>query len=182
MERLRFAGPAVVVGIALVMMSGCASRPAPDRSIESVHCYKGKARRYQKGICTAAPVPSLTADAQAKLFEADPAFFTVYVVRHSWGDGENRLKFYPDDGPAIETLPDTMVRLRLKPGRHELAFEFEGQRQRTSVEGAAGELRFVRLAGTAWAWHSSYEWSSEPQSETRKRAKSTRLVADIKQP
>lgn len=172
---------AMAVGVAL-LMAGCASRPAPDRSIETVHCYQSKRERYRKGPCTTARAPSLAADAQAKRFQADPVLFTVYVVRHSWGDGANVLKLHLDDGPAMETLPDTMVRLRLKPGGHHLAFEFEGQRQKVHVEGAAGEVRFVRLSGTAWAWRSTYQWASEPQAEIRERAKKTRLVADLKRP
>ncbi len=181
MERLKCARSAVIVGVALIV-AGCASRPAPDRAIESVHCYQSKVDRYRKGPCTTAPAPSLTMDAQAKLFEADPTLFTVHVVRHSWGDGANLLRLDVDGSAAIETLPDTMVRLRLKPGSHALVFAFEGQRRGTRVEGSAGEVRFVRLAGTAWAWRSTYEWADEPQVEIRKRAERTRLIADLKQP
>lgn len=181
MGRFRVARSAVVVGTAVVM-AGCAALPAPDRSIEAVHCYQSKVDRYRKGPCTTAPAPALTTDAQAKLFEADAALLTVYVVRQSWGDGANVLKLDVDGGHAIETLPDTMVRFRLKPGGHDLVFAFEGQRQSTRVEGFAGEVLFVRLAGTAWAWGGAYEWANEGQVDIRKRADKTRLVADLRQP
>ena len=76
--------------------------------------------------CTAAPVPSLNADAQAKQFAPDPNALTVYVVRRNWGDGRNFVKVQADDGATVETLPNTMVRYRLKPGSHTIAFDFEG--------------------------------------------------------
>ncbi|CAN7766213.1 hypothetical protein LJR039_007319 [Pseudorhodoferax sp. LjRoot39] len=180
MNRQRLAFAAVVVGMAWVL-AGCATPPAPDPSIAAPHCYQSKVDRYRKGPCTTAPAPSLAADAEAKLFEADPTLLTVYVVRQNWGDGANVLKLDVDGGPAIETLPDTMVRMRLKPGRHDLTFAYEGLRRETRVEGAAGELRFVRLRGTSWAWGSTYEWANEPQAEIRERARKTRLVADLKQ-
>lgn len=178
MERFRVASSAVVVGIAVVV-AGCAALPARDRSIEAVHCYQSKVDRYRKGPCTTGPAPTLTTDAQAKLFEADDALLTVYVVRHSWGDGANLLKLEVDGGPVIETLPDTMVRLRLKPGSHDLVFTFDGHRRGTRIDGSAGDVRFVRLAGTAWAWGSTYEWANERQIDIRKRAEKTRLVADL---
>ncbi|KQP13313.1 hypothetical protein [Pseudorhodoferax sp. Leaf267] len=179
MKPFRFARAAMVVGLAGVM-AGCAALPAPDRSVEAVHCYQSRVDRYRKGPCTTAPVPSLNADAQAKRFEADPLLLTVYVVRQSWGDGANVLSVEVDGGPAIETLPDSMVRLRLGPGQHALVFTFEGQRREARVAGSGGDVRFVRLAGTAWAWGSAYKWASEPQIDIQKRAARTRLVADVK--
>lgn len=165
--------------LALALMAGCASAPPADRNAEIRHCYQSKVDRYRKGPCTSAPVPSLEADADAKRFRPEPAAFTVYVVRHSWGDGFNLLNVHLDERSGIETVPDSMVRLRLPPGSHTLAFEFEGRRHSLSMQGAAGELRFVRLGGTAWAWSSSYAWVEEPQQRTRERAARTRLVADV---
>ena len=97
--------------------------------------------------CTTAPAPSLNADAQAKQFAPDPTALTVYVVRRNWGDGRHLVKVQADGGATVETLPDTMVRYKLKPGTHAITFDFEGQRPARTVEGKAGEVRFVRLDG-----------------------------------
>lgn len=167
------------MGAAIVSV-GCASTPLPDLGVESVYCYRNKVDRYRKGPCTSEPAPSLKADAEAKQFPADPVLLTVYVVRQSWGDGRNVVKIYADEGNAIETLPDSLVRLRLRPGSHTLAYAFEGQRVSTQVTGGAGEVRFVRLGGTAWAWASNYWWAAEPQAEIQQRVYRTRLIADLK--
>lgn len=129
--------------------------------------------------CTQAPAPSLNADADAKRFLPDPGALTVYVVRRNGSDGGRLVNVQVDDGPAMGTLPDTMIRARLKPGAHTIAFEFEGRRKTTTVEGRAGEVRFVRIDGVVWAWKSSFEWATDPEPAIRERAHGARLVADL---
>lgn len=162
---------------AAAVLAGCATPPPPNPAAEIPHCYKTSRGRII--ACTSAPVPSLNADADAKRFAPDPSALTVFVVRRNWGDGRNFVKVYSDGGPGVETLPNTMVRLKFKPGAHVIAFEFEGKRQSTTVEGKAGDVRFVRIDGTVWSWKSSYEWASEPEASIRERALKSRLVADV---
>ncbi|MBL8329271.1 MAG: hypothetical protein JNJ71_10500 [Rubrivivax sp.] len=159
------------------MLAGCATPPPPDPAAELPHCHKTNKGRVI--ACTSTPVPSLNADAQAKRFAPDPNALTVYVVRRNWGDGRNFVKVQADGGTAVDTLPDTMVRMKLKPGSHKIAFEFEGQRQDVTVEGKAGDVRFVRIDGMVWSWKSTYEWASEPETATRERALKARLVGDV---
>lgn len=162
---------------AVAALAGCATPPPPDPAAEVPHCYKTNKGRVI--ACTSTPVPSLNADAEAKRFAPDPNALSVYVVRRNWGDGRNFVKVYPDGGPGIETLPDTMIRFKFKPGQHTIAFEFEGKRQSTTVQGRAGDVRFVRVDGTVWSWKSSYEWVAEPEAAIRERAVKARLVADV---
>lgn len=166
----------VALGTA-VLLAGCATPAPPDPTAEMPHCYKTNKGRVI--ACTQVAVPSLNADAEAKRFAPDRDALTVYVVRRNWEDGRNFVKVYPDGGAGVDTLPDTMVRLKFKPGSHSVAFEFDGKRQSTTVEGQAGEIRFVRIDGTVWAWKSTYEWVAEPQAATRERALKARLVADV---
>lgn len=165
----------VVVGLA-----GCATSPPPDPAAQVPYCHKTNKGRVI--ACTAAPVPSLNADAQAKQFAADPNALTVYVVRRNWSDGRNFVKVQVDDGAAVETLPDTMVRYRLKPGSHSIAFEAEGQRSVLNVAGKASEVRFVRIDGVVWAWKSTFSWATESEDSIRKRALKARLIADVTAP
>ena len=165
---------------AAALLAGCATPPAPDPTAETAHCYKSNKGRVLAR--TTSPAPSLNADAEAKRFTPDPTALTVYVVRRNWEDGRNFVKVQADNGPVAETLPDTMVRIKVRPGSHTLTFEFDGQRQNTSVPGQAGAVRFARIAGTVLAWKSSYEWAAEPEPEIRERARKARLVADIQVP
>lgn len=159
------------------LLAGCATPPSPNPSAEVPHCHKTNKGRVI--ACTQAPAPSPNADAEAKRFTPDLNALTVYVVRRNWGDSHHFVKVQADGGPAVDTLPDTMVRLKLKPGRHRIAFEFEGRGQSATVEGNAGEMRFVRIEGMVWAWKSTYEWASEPEAAIRERALEARLVADV---
>ncbi|MDE2092243.1 MAG: hypothetical protein KGI87_00170 [Burkholderiales bacterium] len=162
----------VVVGLA-----GCATSPPPDPAAQVPYCHKTNKGRVI--ACTSSPAPSLNADAEAKRFTPDPQALTVFVIRRNWGDGRLFVPVRADDGPTIETLPNTMARIRLAPGSHTITFEFEGKRQGRTVAGKAGEIRFLRIEGMAWAWQSSFEWVDEPEAATRARAQKARLVADV---
>lgn len=172
-RRLMCASMVAVVGL----LAGCVTPPAPDPTAEVPYCHKTNKGRVI--ACTAAPVPSLNADAQAKQFAPDPNALTVYVVRRNWGDGRNFVKVQADDGAAVETLPNTMVRYRLKPGAHTLAFDAEGQRSVTTVAGRTNEVRFVRIDGVVWAWKSTFSWATESEDAIRARALKARLIADV---
>jgi hypothetical protein len=160
------------------LLAGCATPPAPNSTAEVPYCHKTNKGRVI--ACTQAPAPSLNDDAEAKRLTPDQNALTVYVVRRNWGDGRQFVKVQADGGPPVETLPDTMVRMKLKPGRHSIAFEFDGRGQSTTVEGKAGDVRFVRIVdGMVWSWKSTFKWASEPEAATRERALMARLVAGV---
>lgn len=162
---------------AAVLLAGCATAPPPDSTAEAPYCHKTNKGRVI--ACTKALAPSLNANADAKRFASDPGALTVYVVRRNWADGGNFVKVQVDDGSAVETLPNTMVRAKLKPGPHTIAFEFEGQRKTTTIDGKAGDVRFVRIEGVVWSCKSSYDWAVKPEPAIRERALKARLVADL---
>ena len=166
--------PVIALGM---LMAGCATKPPPDPAAELPHCYKTNKGRVI--ACTSGPVPSLNADADAKRFTPDPELLTVYVVRRNWGDGRNFVKVQADNGPVADTLPDTMVRIKLRPGAHTIAFEFDGARREKIVDGKAGDMRFVRIDGMVWSWKSTYQWADDPEEKIRERALKARLVADV---
>jgi hypothetical protein len=122
-------GASVVLVVGL--LAGCATPPAPDPTAEAPYCHRTNKGRVI--ACTTAPAPSLNADAQAKQFAPDPTALTVYVVRRNWGDGRHFVKVQADGGATVETLPNTMVRYKLKPGTHAITFDFEGQRPAVTV-------------------------------------------------
>lgn len=140
--KLLFAMPVVAVAL----LTGCATPPPPNPTAEVPYCHKTNKGRVI--ACTQAPAPSLNANAEAKRFIPGPYARTLYVVRRNWSDG-GRLDVKADCGPAIEVLPNAMVRMKLKPGPHTVSFEFDGRPRSTTVQGQAGEVRFVRIDGAA---------------------------------
>lgn len=162
-----------------LVLAGCAARAPVARDPEGSFCYRSKLEHYIKGPCVAEGVPSLQEDAAAKQLPAHPALLTVYVVRQNQADGQDVVKVIADGAAAIDTVPDTMVRLRFKPGTHTLAFVYEQQRGVVEVEGGPGEVRFLRLRGAGFAWNVRYEWLYSTAQATRRSAERTRLVADV---
>ncbi len=78
----------------------------------------------------------------------------------------------------IGTLPRSLIRLRLAPGAHQLAFEWNERVHGFAVDGAAGDLRIVELAGSSVPLDRPYHWSDADPAGAKLRARTTRLVAD----
>ena len=180
---------AAALGAALciaAMLAGCAS--APSATIAAAgpgeparHCVLDNRGRVR--VCSTLAVPGLEADRDAKRLSGEPAALTVYVVRQSWGDSRELLRLSVDGRPAdIETTPDSLVRLRLAPGEHRLAFEHAGQQRSTEVAGAAGEVRLLWIRREPWSFARELLWGAEPESATRERVPQTRLVSDMRRP
>lgn len=168
----------IVLGSSTLLLAACASKPIRPLNADGTWCHRvGKAPRYKR-TCTSAPVPPPTVEADAKRFAASADKFTVYVVRKRWADAANVVKLTVDGGAQAETVPESFVRLRLPPGEHVLRANWSDGEAQTMVRGAAGEIRVVELAGSAWAWGSTYGF--EPGDEaSRHRVLLARMVADI---
>ena len=163
--------------VALTLLAGCATPPAPDLKAEVPYCHRNNKGRIQ--LCMKGNAPSLERDAEAKRFESSPKLLTVYVVRQSWGESGHALDISLNGQRTFETVPESMLRLRLPPGEHRLEFTYEGKTYTTTVRGAAGQVVFAGVSGTDWAWGSSHEWSNEPADKLKQRALKTRLVGDF---
>eukprot|EP01034_Spumella_vulgaris_P022603 gene22603-28739_t len=111
----------IVVSACVLGIAGCAS--PVDRIAEKPHCHTDRGRN---AYCTKDPAPSIAKDDEAKLFASVPEALTVYVVRY-WGDGHHPLDISVDGGAAMETVPNSMIRLRLKEGTHQITFNVGGK-------------------------------------------------------
>lgn len=86
------------------------------------------------------------------------------------------MKVQADGAATVETLPNTMVRYKPKPGTPTIVFDFEGQLPAATVEDKAGDGRFVRLDGMVWG---TFTWTSEGKGAIRERALKARLIAHL---
>ncbi|MEW6707305.1 MAG: hypothetical protein AB1430_20850 [Pseudomonadota bacterium] len=160
------------------LLVGCASAPEP-RSVDG-RTYCMSTVRTRRTVCTPEPVPSAASEADAKRFGAAPGLLTVYVVRSAWTDAVRPLTVMVDGAAQVGTLPRSLIRLRLPPGEHQLAFEWNGRVHGLTVAGEAGELRVVELAGSSVPLDREYHWSDADPAGAKLRARSTRLVADLR--
>lgn len=158
------------------VLAGCAGSSEPRTADTRTYCMS--TLRTRRTICTPEPVPSAAAEAEAKRFEAALGVLTVYVVRSAWTDAVRPLTVTVDGDARIGTLPRSMIRLRLAPGAHQLAFEWNGRVHAFTAEGKAGDLRIVELAGSSVPLDRDYHWSDADPAGAKLRARNTRLVAD----
>lgn len=165
------------LALAVASMAGCAGHWHHPVEADGTYCHRLGTLRTS--TCTPQPVPSDQADLDAKAFAADREALTVYVVRAHWADGRHIVPFTVDGGSPVQTVPDSFVRLRLPPGSHRLALTWEGQAAARSVEGQAGDVRFIQLVGHTRASGSTFQWSADDEADGRLRAMKARLVADF---
>lgn len=167
----------LVCAVAAPVVGGCASKPLRPVEADGTYCFKaGKSRRK---VCTPQPVPGGSAEADAKRFEGAPGVMTVYVVRHRWADAANRVPVSIGGLESVVTIPESLVRVRVAPGSLRLSFEWEGRREHHLLSGKAGDVLFVELVGSLWAWNPNYRWEAGQGAEVRQRATNSRLIADL---
>jgi hypothetical protein len=162
-----------------VALGGCAAASTRSVQPDGVYCYRiGKSYRPQL-TCTNGAVPSDAVEAEAKRFAAEPGVATLYLVRNRWADTRNVLHVQVGHDRQVDTIPRSLVRVRLPPGSHRLSFDWQGQDQVQTVALRAGEVRFLEINGSLWAWGSSYEWANGDIEGTRSRALKSKLIADL---
>lgn len=146
---------------------------------DGTYCHRiGKSYR-PKLTCTPEPIPSAAVEEDAKRFTGTAGTLTVYVLRRNWGDASVVVPVQVDGVPGAATIPESLVRLRLAPGKHNLSAVFDGRSAETSVEGQAGEVQVVELKGAGWVWNTTFSWQAARLNDVRERAQASKLVADV---
>ena len=179
MTKLLRRGVLGLLGAGALLSAGCMTKPMLPPNADGTYCFAIGKWYQRKLTCTTSPIPSEQVEAAAKRFEAVPGMLTVYVVRKRWADTANVVRLTPDNSSAIVTVPESLVRLRLKPGSHSLAADWDEGRASLEIAGAAGEVLFVELVGSVWVWGSTYRLERGDPTEARARALPLRLVADV---
>ena len=164
----------IAVSVCILTLAGCAT--PVDQLAEKPYCHKDRGRN---AYCTKENAPSLKRDEEAKQFPSHLGALTVYVVRY-WGDGHHPLEISVDGGTEMETVPNSMIRLRVKAGSHRISFSVGGKAFDRTISGMAGEVRLVGITGTDWSWgSSSHSWSDDSDDQIKRQARRSRLIKDI---
>lgn len=165
-------------GIAL-LLTGCLTIPPRPVEEDGTYCHRvGKVSR-QKLTCTVDLVPPASVEAGAKLFVAVPDAATLYILRSGRADGPNRVPVSIDGGRPTVTIPVSLMRVRLPPGEHELALDWEGKRVLRTINSRAGAVNFIEIDASVWAWAASYGWSEVDAKDVRGKAVKAKLIADL---
>lgn len=168
-----------LLGLSAAALPGCMTKPLQPVRADGTYCYAyGRAYR-QQFTCTIGPVPPASVEADAKRFQADPAALTIYVVRRRWLDSNDAVPLTVDGHEPITTVPLSLVRLRLRPGTHQLSVAWDSRFAGLRVEGSAGDVRFVELTGTQWAWRTDYWLEHVAADDGQVQAIRSKLVADL---
>ena len=167
------------VGGSALLTTGCMTKPLRPANADGTYCFRtGKSYR-PKLTCTPTPIPAGSIEADAKRFEPTPGKLTVYVVRKRWGDASNVVRISSGASSAVDTVPESFARWRLPAGSHRLAVTWPEGSATLDIAGAAGEVIFVEVIGRVWVWGSNYRLERGDAAESRQRAMSLRLVADV---
>ena len=160
-----------------LLLPGCASF-LRGRSV-GPQCYRARNGPGIKAICTPEAVPDEEAESRAKRFEPVAGQLTIYLVRHRWGDAANRVKVGIAGERLVTTIPASLIRIAVPPGKHLLVFNWAKGHGVLQVQGDAGQVLFVDLVGSLWIWNEWYRLEMGDPS-FRDRAMKSRLVADVK--
>lgn len=164
---------------AALLLSGCMAKPIRPANSDGTYCHRiGKTYRPTL-TCTLEPVPPATVEADAKRFAGMAGALTVYVMRRGWGDASVVVPFKVDGAVGAATIPESLVRLRLAPGKHSLSVLSDGRSTDIAIEGRAGDVQIVELKGLGWAWGATFRWQAVRLNDVRERAKASKLVADV---
>lgn len=167
------------VGGSALLTAGCMTKPLRPANADGTYCFRiGKSYR-PKLTCTPAPIPSEAVEADAKRFEPAPGKLTVILVRKRWGDAKNVVRVSSDGASPVDTVPESFARWRLPAGSHRFTVTWPEGTATLDVAGAAGEVVFVEVIGSVWVWGSNYRLERGDATESRQRAMSLRLVADV---
>ena len=161
------------------VLSGCMTKPQQPVKADGTYCYAyGRAYR-QLLSCTTDAVPSSSVEAEAKQFQGDPSALTVYVVRRRWLDSDAAVALRVDEQAPIATVPRSLVRLRLRPGAHQLVVTWDSRLAGLLVFCDAGEVQYVELNCPQWAWRTDYRLEQISAEDGQVQAIRSKLIADL---
>jgi hypothetical protein len=163
------------LSLGVLLLAGCATHPSERIEADGRYCFRTGDRLYV--ICTDEPVPPAEVESEVKRFDSTPVVLTVFIVRQQWADTVNRVEIRIDDKARVTTVPQSLIRLRLQPGGHDLALISNEQESVLRISGKAGEVQFLELQGSAWPWSGHYRWNFNDPHDARARALASRLIA-----
>jgi hypothetical protein len=172
----------LLVGLAavgLLPLAGCMTKPIRPVNADGTYCHRSGKSYRPKLTCTSEAIPAAAVEAEAKRFEGMAGVLTLFVLRRSWGDATVVVPVTVDGVVGAVTIPESLVRIRLAPGKHSLSAKWDGLCGDIAIDGQAGEVRVVELKGSGWAWGNTFSWKSVRLEDVRERAVATKLVADV---
>ncbi len=85
-----------------------------------------------------------------------------------------------DGATSMETVPNSMIRLRLRPGSHRISFAVAGKSYDRTVNGLTGDVKLLGVTGTDWSWgSSSHAWADDSDDQVKRQARRSRLIKDV---
>jgi hypothetical protein len=165
-------------GASSAILSACATQATSDLGGSRIYCLPRA--RQRRRLCMLERIPSAAREEESKRFQPHDVLLTIYIVRWDEIDATRRICVVVDGGVNVATIPRSMARLRVPPGRHYFSFTWDGLTQVHALDGTRGSVMFLELAGTGKSLEQSYHWVSDDTVGTRARAQQSTLIADLK--
>lgn len=161
------------------LATGCVSKPPLRLTEHGAACYRAGRGLRRRRTCTPYAVPGADVEADAKRFAPAPDRLTVYLVRQRWADSRNLVEVSLDSAPAVATVPRSFLRLRMPPGSHRIVANWPKGSTALELDGVAGDVAYVELRSSFWAWDSTYTLEVADAASAQGRVSKLRLVADV---
>lgn len=158
-------------------LGGCATNLRQADADAGVYCYRSP--KFHHKTCTTNLPPPPGVEADAKQFEALPAVGTLYVIRNRGWDTVFQVPVSIDGREPVVTIPQSMFRVRLTPGPHQLRLVFDGAQVDQDISMDRGGIRYVEIKEAGRFSGAQFEWSELNASAAITRAKSSKLIADL---
>ena len=161
------------LGAVLLALALCACvSPLPRLpEADGSYCYSIGHGSVARRTCTTTAIPGEAVQAEVQRFETKADAATIYIVRRRWADTINRVAVRIDGQRGVDTIPDSVVRIRLRPESHVLSLDWQGHIDTRTLILRNGELRFLEIHGsemigaaTTAGWMTTLTARSDAQS------------------
>jgi len=162
----------------LVTMAGCAMAPTVARK-QAADQFCRTIMKPRRDVCVASQVPTGAAAVQAADLPPASDALTIYILRNNSADPTEAVRLEVGGQALTDTLPRTFVRVRLPPGKHALTVGWRSSAASHTVQGLAGEVRYLQLTGWAFMGNREFGLKDIERNQALELVRSAAFLADL---
>ena len=165
----------VCLATVILLLTSCAVLPTRGDRPDGRYCVMVA----KKTACTESPAPTAEQEAKAKQFAAESGKHIVWLIRNATFDSRQKWSIAVA-GKKVETLPYTLSRVIVQPGRHSVALDTSRGTSEFFLDAVAGEQTFVELVVQFGLVRTTVSLRHVSAEVGRPKALAARLINDIR--
>lgn len=172
---MKSVGSNVCLASVVLLLTSCVVLPTRGDRPDGRYCVMVA----RKTACTESPAPTAEQEANAKQFAAESGKHIVWLIRNATFDSQRKWAITVA-GRKVETLPYTLSRVIVPPGRHSVALDTSRETAEVFLDAVAGEQTFVELVVHFGLVRTTVSLRRVPAEVGRPKALAARLINDIR--